>query len=97
MLIVSPPLPPARVKAVHAGLVREGDAIRSAAKGRGLSSLQASMRTLANRVHQLTGHCNVSLVHEAVRDLAGALEPEFGIPEISVVSGSCGRPPPAVV
>lgn len=76
----------ARIETVHGNLVREGDAIRSAAKGRGLSSIQASTRNLASRVHQLTGHCNVSLMHDSVRDLAGAVESEYAISETNVVS-----------
>ena len=71
--------------------MREGDAIRSAVRGHVLASVQSSSKTLASRVHQLTGHCNVSLMHDSVRDLATALEPEYGLSETNVVSdnGSC--------
>ena len=53
-----------------------------------LASVQTSTRSLANRVHQLTGHCNVSLMHDSVRDLAGAVEPEFGLSETNVVGST---------
>lgn len=65
--------------------MREGDVIRSAVKGRGLASIQASTRHLSSRVHQLTGHCNVNLMHDSVRELASAVESEYSISETSVV------------
>lgn len=70
---------------VLGSLQKEVDSIRSAAKGRVLTSVNSSTRTLAENVHKLKSLCNINLIHDSVRDLAGAVEPEFKLSETNVV------------
>ena len=90
----SPSLPPAQIEGVLASLQKEADSIRSAARGRVLASIHSSTTTLADYVHKLKSLCNISLMHDSVRDLAGAVEPEFELSETNVVSGWTHYPAP---
>ena len=74
-----------QIEVVLGSLQKEVDSIRSAAKGRVLSSVNSSTRTLAENVHKLKSLCNINLMHDSVRDLAGAVEPEFKLSETNVV------------
>ena len=67
-------------------LQKEVDSIRSAARGRVLTSVHTSTRALAENVHKLKSLCNINLIHDSLRDLAGAVEPEFKLSETNVVS-----------
>lgn len=53
---------------------REVDQLRDAVREMVQDRAQAGVRSLANYAHQLGGHCNVTLVNDALRDLHGALE-----------------------
>ena len=67
-------------------LQKEVDSIKSAARGRGLTSIQSSAHSLADNVHKLKSLCNISLMHDSVRELAGAVEATFELSETNVVS-----------
>ena len=66
-------------------LQKEVDSIRSAARGRVLVSVCSSTRALAENVHKLKSLCNINLMHDSLRELAGAVEPEFKLSETNVV------------
>ena len=69
-------------------LQKEVDSIRSAARGQVLASVQASTDSLSGHVHKLKSLCNISLIHDSVRDLAAAVEPEFELSDTNVVGSS---------
>lgn len=68
------------------GLQKETDSIRSAARGRVLPSIKSSTKSLADNVQKLKSVCNITLMHDCLRELAAAVEPEFELSETSVVS-----------
>lgn len=76
----------AEIASLHELVMREGDLIRSGARGHDLTGIQSSTRRLVENVHKLKSHCNVNVVHDSVRDLARSLEPQYELPEASVVS-----------
>lgn len=67
-------LPAGRLEKVQCGLHREVDQLRDAVREMVQDRAQAGVRSLADYAHQLGGHCNVTLVNDALRDLHGALE-----------------------
>jgi inositol polyphosphate-4-phosphatase len=75
-----------QIEVVLGDLQKEVDSIRSAARGRVLTSVHTSTRVLAENVHKLKSLCNVNLIHDSLRDLAGAVEPEFKLSETNVVA-----------
>ena len=66
--------PAGRLEKVQCGLRREVDRLRDAAREMAQDRTQTGVRSLADYAHQLGGHCNVTLVNDALRDLHGALE-----------------------
>ena len=48
--------------------------LRDAASARALDKVLVGVRSLADYAHQLGGHCNVTLVNDALRDFHAALE-----------------------
>ncbi|CAI8032215.1 Type II inositol 3,4-bisphosphate 4-phosphatase [Geodia barretti] len=75
-----------QIEVVLGDLQKEVDSIRSAARGRVLTSVHTSTRALAENVHKLKSLCNINLIHDSLRDLAGAVEPEFKLSETNVVA-----------
>ena len=59
---------------VQCSLHAEVERLRDAASARALDKLLAGVRSLADYAHQLGGHCNVTLVNDALRDFHAALE-----------------------
>ena len=59
---------------VQCSLHAEVERLRDAASAKAVDKMLAGVRSLADGAHQLGGHCNVSLVNDALRDFHNALE-----------------------
>lgn len=57
-----------RINTVHSNIRLEADRLRELVSGLALEGMTKSMRAIADRVHQLSGHCNITLVNDALRD-----------------------------
>ena len=63
-----------RIQLAQSSLHQEGDKLLAAAREGSMEGVQTTVRAIADWVHHLSGHCNVTLVNDALRNLCTALE-----------------------
>ena len=66
--------PLGRLEVVQCSLHAEVERLRDAVSAKAVDKMLAGVRSLADCAHQLGGHCNVTLVNDALRDFHNALE-----------------------
>ncbi len=63
-----------RIETVCYNMHREGESLLQAANDAEVDHIRQASRAFADYAHRLTGHCNVTLVNDALRDWYRALE-----------------------
>ena len=74
-----------RMENVCNSIREEGEKLRQAVRGAHFEEISKASRTISDRIHQLSGHCNINLVNDALRNWQGALK-EAGSSELNAVS-----------
>lgn len=63
-----------RVQSAQSSLHKEGEQLLAGARAGSVEGVQGSVRTIADWVHHIKGHCNVTMVNDALRNWCNAIE-----------------------
>lgn len=74
-----------RIENVCSSIHEETDKLRQAIRSAHFEEMSKASRTISDRIHQLSGHCNINLVNDALRYFQNALK-EPGSNEVNAVS-----------
>ena len=63
-----------RIESLHGCMHKEAENLLQAVKSVAMATVQQSVYSLADLLHQLSGHCNVNMVNDALREWHESLE-----------------------